>query len=270
MIEPAIVGELECAAATYRTPRGVVSSAWRRSKRGVVTLDVTIPAGATAQVRLPIDPDGEVVTEGGRPAAQAAGVGSVRVEGETAVIEVTSGSYAFRVAPAVAEQPSGPQPPAPQPRDPQPQPRAPAARAAAPKLQLLSARAKKGRLTLGLRLDVTATVRVKVVERRAGTRVGGRCVATAPKRAKGARCVRLVTLGTVVKRNVRAGLPTVTLPAKVGRSALRGRTVQLTVWAERDGRRSALAARSRGRCRAGKPNDQKPVLRARGRVARAP
>ncbi len=95
-------------------------------------------------------------------------------------------------------------------------------------------------MTLGLRLDATATVRVKVVERRAGKRAGGRCVAPAPKRAKGARCVRTVTLGTVVKRGVRGGLPTVTLPAKVGRTVLRGRTVQLTVWAERDGRRSAL------------------------------
>lgn len=239
VIEPAIVGELECAAATYRTPRGVVSSAWRRSKRGVIALDVTIPAGTTAEVRLPIDPDGEVVTEGGVPAAQATGVGAVRIDGETAVIEVTSGSYAFRVAPPVAVAPT-PEPPAPQPRAPeQPQPRAPAARAA-PQLRLLSARVKKGRVTLGLRLDATATVRVKVVERRAGARVRGRCVAPAPKRARGARCVRLVTLGTVTKRNVRGGLPTLTLPAKVGRVALRGRTVRLTAWAERDGRRSAL------------------------------
>jgi hypothetical protein len=83
-------------------------------------------------------------------------------------------------------------------------------------------------------------VRVKVVERRAGTRLRGRCVTPARTRARGARCVRLVTLGTVVKRTVRGGLPTVTLPARVGRVGLRGRTVQLTVWAERDGRRSAL------------------------------
>jgi alpha-L-rhamnosidase len=53
VIEPAVVGELECAAATYRTPRGVVSSSWRRSRRGVLTLDLTVPgrhdrAGAAA------------------------------------------------------------------------------------------------------------------------------------------------------------------------------------------------------------------------------
>ncbi|MDW5598678.1 family 78 glycoside hydrolase catalytic domain, partial [Conexibacter stalactiti] len=135
VIEPAIVGELECAAATYRTPRGVVSTAWRRSRRGVLTLDLTVPAGTTAQVRLPIDAAEEVVTEGGVPAAQATGVGGVRIEGETAVIEVTSGTYAFRVAPPVAAAPApaprAPETPAPAPA---PQPRAPAARAAAPKL----------------------------------------------------------------------------------------------------------------------------------------
>ncbi|MDW5598419.1 hypothetical protein VSS74_28930, partial [Conexibacter stalactiti] len=123
---------------------------------------------------------------------------------------------------------------------PAPQPRAPAARAAAPKLELLSARGRKGALTLGLRLDRTANVRIEVVERRAGRRAGGRCVAPAPRGARGARCVRLVTLGTVLRRNVRGGLPSLTLPAKVGRTALRGRIVRLTLWAERDGRRSAL------------------------------
>ena len=237
VIEPAIIDELDCALATYRTPRGVVSSEWRRSKRGVIAHAVTIPAGTTAEIRLPIDEEQEL-TEGGRPAAQAPGVTGVRVEGETVVATVGAGSYAFRVADKAPEPPRGGEQP--QPRD--PAGRDPVARPARPRLQLLSAKSRKGRLTLGLRLDALATVKVKVVDRRAGKRVGGRCVtgraARAAKRAK--RCVRLVTLGTVVKRNVAGGLPTMTLPAKVRGTRLKGRTVQLSVWAERDGRRSAV------------------------------
>jgi alpha-L-rhamnosidase len=237
VIEPAIIAELDCALATYRTPRGVVKSEWRRSKRGTITHDVTIPAGTTAEVRLPID-EGQELTEGGRAAAQTPGVASVRVEGDMVVATVSAGSYAFRVADKAPEPPRGgeqPQPRGPETRDPR-------ARPARPSLQLLSAKSRKGRLTLGLRLDARSTVRVKVVDRRAGKRVGGRCVtgraARKAKRAK--KCVRLVTLGTVVKRNVAGGLPTMTLPAKVRGTRLKGRTVQLSVWAERDGRRSAV------------------------------
>ena len=239
VIEPAIFDGLDCAAADYRTPRGVVSSAWRRSRRGVITHDVTIPAGTTAEVRLPFDGEAEEVTERGRPVAQAPGVSGVRVEGETVVIAVSSGSYAFRIAAKTpVAPPSGGDGP------PQPQPRAPAAKPARPQLRLLSARVRKGRIALGLRLDARATVRVKVVERRPGKRAGRRCVAVAPRRArtlrKALRCTRLVTLGTVTKRRVAGGLPVVTVPAKVGRTPLKGRVVQLSVWAERDGRRSAV------------------------------
>jgi alpha-L-rhamnosidase len=52
LIAPAIVGDLTSVTARYRTPRGPVSTSWQRSGRSV-RLDVTVPAGATATVRLP-------------------------------------------------------------------------------------------------------------------------------------------------------------------------------------------------------------------------
>jgi alpha-L-rhamnosidase len=52
LIAPAFVGDLTSVSARYATPRGPVSTSWRRSGRSV-RLDVSVPAGATATVRLP-------------------------------------------------------------------------------------------------------------------------------------------------------------------------------------------------------------------------
>jgi alpha-L-rhamnosidase len=52
LIAPAIVGDLTEVAASYRTPFGTVRSEWRRSGRSV-RLDVSVPIGSTATVRLP-------------------------------------------------------------------------------------------------------------------------------------------------------------------------------------------------------------------------
>lgn len=52
VIAPAIVGDLTHVAAKYRTPRGTVSSEWKRSGQ-TVTLDLSVPVGARATVLLP-------------------------------------------------------------------------------------------------------------------------------------------------------------------------------------------------------------------------
>ncbi|MGH1564443.1 family 78 glycoside hydrolase catalytic domain [Mumia sp. DW29H23] len=61
VIEPALVGSLQQAQASYESARGLISSAWER-KDGVLTLRVEVPAGTTATVRVPgtsaVGPDG--------------------------------------------------------------------------------------------------------------------------------------------------------------------------------------------------------------------
>ncbi|MFI1094110.1 family 78 glycoside hydrolase catalytic domain [Streptomyces sp. NPDC020917] len=52
LIAPTFVGDLTHVAATYQTPRGPVTSEWRRSGSSV-TLDVSVPVGCRATVRLP-------------------------------------------------------------------------------------------------------------------------------------------------------------------------------------------------------------------------
>ncbi|WP_199748099.1 family 78 glycoside hydrolase catalytic domain [Actinomadura sp. WAC 06369] len=52
LIAPSVVGDLTSASATRRTPFGEARSSWRL-KNGRVTLKATVPAGSTAEVRVP-------------------------------------------------------------------------------------------------------------------------------------------------------------------------------------------------------------------------
>jgi alpha-L-rhamnosidase len=56
VIAPAIVGDLTNVCGRYETPRGPVTTEWRRTGNDVV-LDVGIPVGATALIRLAGQPD---------------------------------------------------------------------------------------------------------------------------------------------------------------------------------------------------------------------
>ncbi|MFF0519822.1 family 78 glycoside hydrolase catalytic domain [Actinomadura nitritigenes] len=88
VIRPAVVGDLTRASSSYDTPRGTVSSAWRRSGHDL-RLDVTVPPGAPARVEVPLL---------GASAAQApAGARSLGVQNGHAVYEVGSGSWTFAV-----------------------------------------------------------------------------------------------------------------------------------------------------------------------------
>ena len=87
--------------ASYRHPRGLIVCNWQRDaapapagKSGKLTLQVTIPANTTATVYVPTA-DARSVTESGAPAATAAGVKFLRMEGGAAVFEVASGDYHF-------------------------------------------------------------------------------------------------------------------------------------------------------------------------------
>jgi alpha-L-rhamnosidase len=88
-------GELNQVTATYESIRGRIISAWRVLPSALeICLDV--PANCRATVHIPADSAG-VVTEMGRPLAQAHGVSKVRVEAGRVVCEVGAGSYSFSV-----------------------------------------------------------------------------------------------------------------------------------------------------------------------------
>ncbi|MFJ3405053.1 family 78 glycoside hydrolase catalytic domain [Promicromonospora sp. NPDC090134] len=92
-IAPAVTGHLDRASASVRTPFGTVTSDWRRAG-GRLRLNVTVPVGSAATVRLPVG-DPEAVTEQGRPLRRAEGVTGVAVEDDAVVVRVGSGRYSF-------------------------------------------------------------------------------------------------------------------------------------------------------------------------------
>jgi alpha-L-rhamnosidase len=78
-----------------RTLRGRFAVEWCRL-RGGLAVDITIPANASATVRLP-GRDPRQVTESGRPLAKAPGVSLACVRGGRVEMRVGSGTYRFRV-----------------------------------------------------------------------------------------------------------------------------------------------------------------------------
>ncbi len=101
LVRPALTGLLDAASARLVTPRGPAAVAWRR-EHGELSLDVTVPSGATARVHLPV-PGGDPtsVTESGRPLAEAEAVHLHGASAEDAevVLTVPGGHYTF-AAPA--------------------------------------------------------------------------------------------------------------------------------------------------------------------------
>ena len=87
-------GALQHVAATFRSVRGEIRSAWRLTEDGFA-LTVGVPANVTATVVLP---DGGEVTEGGVDARSAAGVQALHRENGAWVAEIGSGAYEFFVA----------------------------------------------------------------------------------------------------------------------------------------------------------------------------
>jgi len=78
------------ARASFESPSGPIASAWETSA-GRVRLDVTIPANASAAVRVPTSDPGSV-TEGGRPAT-----GGTAQPGAV-LFQIGSGTYRFEAA----------------------------------------------------------------------------------------------------------------------------------------------------------------------------
>src|SRR6185437_4928849 len=103
-IEPQLVHGLNWASASTETIHGTVSSAWRRVGTGY-ELKVSIPAGTTASVHLPLlklaDPEitesGNAVYISGKPQTGLSGFSSVNTLQGNVVCNIGSGTYVFRV-----------------------------------------------------------------------------------------------------------------------------------------------------------------------------
>lgn len=94
-IEPYAPVGLSAAKGQVRTPRGLLVSSWT-NKPGQFSLDLTIPAGSTALVSLPVS-GCKKVFEGDQPVASAVGVTTAGKKKGRALFNVVSGTYKFTV-----------------------------------------------------------------------------------------------------------------------------------------------------------------------------
>jgi alpha-L-rhamnosidase len=85
-IDPQVPAGLAYVSASIDTVRGRVSSHWTRTSAGL-SLTVTVPAGVTATVHVPL--------LGSHQTARAV-TGGVRAGGRTAAWTVGSGTWQFR------------------------------------------------------------------------------------------------------------------------------------------------------------------------------
>jgi alpha-L-rhamnosidase len=92
-IHPSVVGNTTSAQASFDSVLGRIASHWE-CKIGGCTLDVTIPMGAEAQVRIP-SPQINSVTESGEPLDHASGVRFIRSDKNAVICRVESGEYHF-------------------------------------------------------------------------------------------------------------------------------------------------------------------------------
>jgi alpha-L-rhamnosidase len=93
LVQPQPGGGLTSAEARLQTLYGEVASGWSVAD-GKATVSATVPPNTHGTVRLPAAALAGV-TESGIAIASAPGVKSARQEGDTAVVEVGSGSYRF-------------------------------------------------------------------------------------------------------------------------------------------------------------------------------
>lgn len=89
-------GNITWARAACRTLRGHVETAWRIDD-GAFHLDVAVPPSTTATVHIPAT-TADVITEGGAPLRDAAGIIAVHDDSPhgMTLVDVGAGRYSFR------------------------------------------------------------------------------------------------------------------------------------------------------------------------------
>ena len=94
IIRPQPSGDLTWVKAHHDSSFGRIVSNWKRDEQKL-TMNITIPPNTTATVYVPAK-DAAVVTESGKPVAEAKGVKFLRMENGAAVYEIGSGTYQFQ------------------------------------------------------------------------------------------------------------------------------------------------------------------------------
>ena len=95
VLKPQLVSGLEWARGEYRSPRGRISSAWRREP-GRIVVEVEVPVNAQALLHLPVGARA-AVRESGRALEQCRDVAVRSRDNSTAVLALGSGRYRFEV-----------------------------------------------------------------------------------------------------------------------------------------------------------------------------
>ncbi len=93
VLRPRPCGNLAWAKSRYDSIHGPIACEWKKAD-GVFQLHVEIPANTTAAVYVPAKAAAQV-TEGGKPAAEFAGVKLIGMENSSAVFQIESGRYDF-------------------------------------------------------------------------------------------------------------------------------------------------------------------------------
>lgn len=93
VVKPAIVGDLTWVRASYASPQGKITSAWRRTT-DELELELTIPPNTTATVHVPAA-DPRKVKESRKAVSRARGVRLLSHDAGLAVFTVGSGTYHF-------------------------------------------------------------------------------------------------------------------------------------------------------------------------------
>jgi alpha-L-rhamnosidase len=93
IVAPQVSGDLTSAQGYYDSIPGRIASSWQFTNK-LVTLNVTIPANATAEIHVPTT-NSSAITESGVPAASSPGVTYLGVSNNAAIYAVGSGNYVF-------------------------------------------------------------------------------------------------------------------------------------------------------------------------------
>ncbi len=94
IIRPAIVGDVTWVKGYHESPYGRIVSDWKRDSE-ILSMNVVIPPNSTATIFVPTQ-DGTSVIESGTPAGEAEAVRFLRMEDNTAVYTLASGTYHFQ------------------------------------------------------------------------------------------------------------------------------------------------------------------------------
>ena len=104
LIQPRMVRDLRFVAGSIHTPRGMITSAWTKSDRHI-SLDVTIPVNAQAEIHLPkfvwkdvtLKENEKQIYSGQKFRTGVQGIQMVEETQQSVIIKIGSGRYSFQL-----------------------------------------------------------------------------------------------------------------------------------------------------------------------------